>query len=269
MYFDTHMHTCFSGDSDADPIDMINAAKKNGLGGLCFTDHLDIDYQEEPHLFDLDFDKYWSEMPQIKAFNETNDFKIYIGVEMGLQPYLAPKHHELVHRYPFDFVIGSVHAVDGKDPYYKEFYDGISAADAYHRYFDQVLENIRAFDEYDTLGHLDYVVRYGLKYFNEPLVFSDYKDQIEAILKHLIMHGKSLEVNTGVFRYGMTEPNPSYQILKFYYDLGGRDITLGADAHAPDTVGDHFAEVSCKLKDIGFRYINVYVKRQPQKIEIV
>ena len=132
-----------------------------------------------------------------------------------------------------------------------------------------MLENIRAFDEYDTLGHLDYVVRYGLKYFNEPLVFSDYKDQIEAILKHLIMHGKSLEVNTGAFRYGMTEPNPSYQILKFYYDLGGRDITLGADAHAPDTVGDHFAEVSCKLKDIGFRYINVYVKRQPQKIEIV
>ncbi|MGN0240504.1 MAG: PHP domain-containing protein [Candidatus Weimeria sp.] len=43
MFFDTHMHTCFSGDSDADPVDMINAAKKNGLDGLCFTDHLDID----------------------------------------------------------------------------------------------------------------------------------------------------------------------------------------------------------------------------------
>ena len=58
MLYDTHMHTRFSGDSDAAPEDMIKAAREKGLTGLCFTDHLDIDYREEPHLFDLDFEKY-------------------------------------------------------------------------------------------------------------------------------------------------------------------------------------------------------------------
>ena len=104
MLYDTHMHTRFSGDSDAAPEDMIKAAREKGLTGLCFTDHLDIDYREEPHLFDLDFEKYFREMPVIKEKNESDDFHIGIGIEMGLQPYLAPKHHELLKKYDLDKV---------------------------------------------------------------------------------------------------------------------------------------------------------------------
>ncbi len=240
---DSHMHTRFSGDSEADPLDMIKAARERGLDGVCFTDHLDLDYQEEPHLFDLDIEGYLSYMADLKKRYETSGFKIYTGIELGLKSELAQKHHELLKEYSFDLVIGSVHVVNGRDPYYRSFYDGISAREAYRLYFDQVLSNIRSFDEYDTLGHLDYVARYGLKYFNEPLVLSEYADQLEAILKHLILHGKALEINTGSFRYGMKEPNPSYDILRLYYDLGGRDVTIGADAHSPQTVGDHFEEV--------------------------
>lgn len=271
MLYDTHMHTRFSGDSDAAPEDMIKTAREKGLTGLCFTDHLDIDYREEPHLFDLDFEKYFREMPVIKEKNESDDFHIGIGIEMGLQPYLAPKHHELLKKYDFDFVIGSVHVINGYDPYYENFYKNINVRDAYRTYFDQVLENIRAFDEYDTLGHLDYVVRYGLKYFGSPAAdcpFEVYRSQIEKILRHLIMHGKSLEVNTGAFRYGMSEPNPSYQILQFYYDLGGRDITLGADAHEPKDVGIAFDTVVPRLKKIGFEYFNVYMNRMPVKMQL-
>ena len=40
MLNDTHMHCCFSGDSEANPEDMIEAAIQKGLDGLCFTDHL-------------------------------------------------------------------------------------------------------------------------------------------------------------------------------------------------------------------------------------
>ena len=46
MLWDTHMHCHFSGDSDADPKDMISAAIQKGLDGICFTDHQDFDYKE-------------------------------------------------------------------------------------------------------------------------------------------------------------------------------------------------------------------------------
>ena len=50
MFWDTHMHCRFSGDSDADPNEMALAAAQKGLAGICFTDHIDWDY---PGLFPL------------------------------------------------------------------------------------------------------------------------------------------------------------------------------------------------------------------------
>ena len=48
MLWDTHMHSQFSGDSHTPQEDMIAAAKQKNLKGICFTDHLDIDYPDEP-----------------------------------------------------------------------------------------------------------------------------------------------------------------------------------------------------------------------------
>ena len=42
--WDTHMHSQFSGDSEAPQEEMISSAIEKGLAGICFTDHLDIDY---------------------------------------------------------------------------------------------------------------------------------------------------------------------------------------------------------------------------------
>ena len=44
MRADCHMHTYFSGDSEAKPEDMVLSAIDKGLEAICFTDHEDIDY---------------------------------------------------------------------------------------------------------------------------------------------------------------------------------------------------------------------------------
>ena len=41
MLWDTHMHTHFSGDSEADSAAMAHAAVAKKLSGICITDHLD------------------------------------------------------------------------------------------------------------------------------------------------------------------------------------------------------------------------------------
>ena len=66
MLNDTHMHCCFSGDSEANPEDMILAAIQKGLDGLCFTDHFDYDYQNDPELFLLDFSSYKEKIFSLK-----------------------------------------------------------------------------------------------------------------------------------------------------------------------------------------------------------
>ena len=43
---DYHMHTHFSGDSEASPREHIEQAIRMGLDEICFTDHRDFDYPE-------------------------------------------------------------------------------------------------------------------------------------------------------------------------------------------------------------------------------
>ncbi|MBQ2578440.1 MAG: DUF89 family protein, partial [Lachnospiraceae bacterium] len=145
--YDMHMHTRFSGDSEANPKDMIAAAKERGLAGLIFTDHLDWDYWHEPHLFDLDLQHYLPYLGSLAKSESTEDFSIGVGIELGLQEHLVDRHKELVTTRPFDFVIGSIHQVNKMDPYYDDFYEGRSIEDALTEYLECTLRNPELFHD--------------------------------------------------------------------------------------------------------------------------
>ena len=128
MFWDTHMHCNFSGDCDSTPQSMIEAAITKGLSGICFTDHMDYDYPTDPHhptVFEFDPDEYNSVIHTLQRQYDGR-LPILYGIELGLQPHLAKRHKKLLQDYSFDFVIGSSHVVDGKDPYYASYYEGRS-----------------------------------------------------------------------------------------------------------------------------------------------
>ena len=135
------MHCCFSGDSEANPEDMILAAIQKGLDGLCFTDHFDYDYQNDPELFLLDFSSYKEKIFSLKE-KYKDKCNIRWGIEIGLQPHIVQVNNDVTAKYPFDFVIGSSHVVHGIDPYYPHYYDGRSEDEAYLEYFESILENL-------------------------------------------------------------------------------------------------------------------------------
>lgn len=259
MLWDTHMHTHFSGDSQATPESMIAAAREEGLAGICFTDHLDLDYPNDPKIFSLDVEGYIQGIKEA----DTKGFSVYTGIELGLQPHLAAQHHKLLQAYEFDFVIGSTHVVHGVDPYYPVYYEGKTEEEAYREYFTATLENIRAFDGFDVYGHIDYVVRYGPNK-NKFYSYEKFADIIDDILRELIARGKGIEINTGGFKYGLSHPNPTEAVLKRYRALGGEIITIGADAHRPEHVGYDFHKVPGILKDAGFLYYTVFQNRKPK-----
>ncbi len=277
MLYDAHMHTSFSGDCEADPIDMITSAKQKKLFGLTFTDHLDWDFPSVPHFFDLDLDRYLPEMRKIINQFSDEDFMIQVGIELGLQTHLAEQHHKLLSEQSFDFVIGSIHQVDGVDPYYDSYFEGRSIKSAYKEYFDTTLLNVKAFMEFDTLGHLDYICRYGKRFaINHPdikedgiLSYADFSEVIDEILSLLIKNDKALEVNTAPYRQKFPEPNPSRDILKRYRELGGRLLTIGADAHTPKDIAIGFDGLPALLKECGFDSFYVYKKRRPVEYPLV
>lgn len=266
MLWDTHMHTHFSGDSDALPEDMVHTAIQLGLDGICITDHMDYDYPEEPELFLLDLENYYNGIASLQSkFEQT--LPIRYGIEIGLQPHVAAENNNVTKSYPFDFVIGSSHVVHHADPYYGRFYENRTEEEAYLEYFDSILENLSTNVDFDVYGHLDYVVRYGP---NKNLFYSyhKYAEVIDEILRKLIEQGKGIELNTAGFKYGLGHPNPTEDILQRYHELGGEILTIGADAHKPEHVAYDFDKVPDILKNAGFSYYTVFHKRTPEFIPL-
>ena len=252
---DCHVHTAFSTDSEADPAAAIEQAIACGMPLICFTDHHDMDFPDGE--FQLDIPAYKREIARLKAIY-ADRIEVLCGVELGLQPHLAGtgRIEQLAEEGGFDYVIGSIHLVDGIDPYTREDLD-MTDEELYTRYFEQTLECVQHISGFQSLGHLDYAVRYGYekdKYYS----YEKYRDVLDAILETLIRRDIALEVNTAGYRKGLGFPNPHPDVLWRYRDLGGEKITIGSDAHVPGDVGADFKKTGELLQAIGYRYLTVF-----------
>ena len=268
---DMHMHTWFSTDSEACPCDMADEAVRKGLKTICFTDHFDKDDLEwgEEGIFDVD--AYFVEMQKLQE-EYAGKLNIRIGIELGVRTYLKDYYEELTKKYPFDFVIGSVHNVPYKkdaegnilytDPAAEKLFTDRTDKEAYRLMMETTLENVRTSDCFQTLGHLDYVVRYG-KSREKEYSYTDYADIIDEILKLLIEKEKGLEVNSAGLKYGLPFAHPHPDVLKRYRELGGEIITIGADAHKPEHIAYDFAKAEEILKSCGFKYYTEFFEQKP------
>lgn len=266
---DFHVHSNFSGDSDAPMEAMIQKAVSLGLSHLCITEHYDPDYiytEGDDGMFELNTDSYLYELLRLRA-RYRDQIEVGFGVELGLQPHLKRELAIYSKSKEFDFIIGSSHLCHRKDPYYPAFFEGRAEDEAHHEYFESILECIRATPCFDVYGHLDYVVRYGPTK-NAGYTYAKHADVFDRILSLLIENGKGLELNTGGFRHGLGQPNPCIDILKRYRALGGEIITVGSDAHTPDKIALEFDKAADILKECGFRYYCVFQGRMPEYIRL-
>jgi histidinol-phosphatase (PHP family) len=259
MLWDNHMHSNFSGDCEADPVDMINSAKKKNLRGITFTDHLDLDFPKEFGDFNLDTEHYYPAQHKIAMEHSTSDFTVLTGIEVGIQPQVAEESKNIVNAHPYDFVIGSTHLIDGCDPFFWEKDDPVKL----NRYYECILENISAFTDFDSLGHIDFAFRYLKSTELKNDSHMPYFEIVDEILNKIIKMDKALEINTAGIRKGMKYPNPTKSIIERYHELGGKLITLGADAHFPKDVAADFHVLPDLLADCGFKEFVVYEKRKP------
>ncbi len=259
--YDMHMHTHFSGDSEAIPAEIAQKAYDIGLAGICFTDHMDIDYKETPGLFDLDIPAYKKEILHLKE-QFADKLDISWGIELGLQPYLAEKNKTVATQNDFDFIIGSTHAVNKIDIYFPSFYQGRDEDTCYLEYFEDTLRNVLSDVDFDVYGHLDFVVRYGPNK-NKFYSYQKFADIIDEILRALISSGRGIELNMAGFKYGLGHAHPTMETLKRYKELGGEIITLGSDGHAPDQIAWEFEKVPAILKEAGFEYFTTFKNRNP------
>lgn len=271
MFADYHVHTEFSDDSVYPMEDVVKDAVKMGMDEICFTDHVDygvkldwdcgqeIVYRNGEPIANVDYPAY---MKEIKRLQERYGDRITIrtGMEFGIQMHTIPQFKALYDRYPFDFIILSVHQVEDKEFWTQDFQAGRTQKEYNERYYEEMLNLVHHFQDYSVLGHMDLIVRYDQAGIYP---FENIRPYIEKILKKVIEDGKGIEVNTSSHRYGLADTTPSRDILKLYRELGGRIITIGSDSHKPEHLGAYVDETKAMLKSLGFTEFCTYEKMKP------
>lgn len=263
---DSHIHSALSADSKTTMSQMIEKGISLGLNIMCFTEHMDFNFESDGLLFEVDTNAYFDELSRCRQLYGSQ-IELLFGIELGLEPHLSDQLRAYVNKWDFDFIIGSSHLVNGSDPYDPTFFAGREEQVGYSEYFKTIPENLSAFSDIDVYGHLDYIVRYGPDK-NTFYSYEKYKDLIDACLKSIITHGIGLELNTGGYKYGLGHPNPHPDVLKRYLELGGEIITLGSDAHTPEYLAHEFKTAKDLLSFCGFHYYTIFRGRRPTFIKL-
>ena len=252
--YDYHMHSRVSFDARDTGLAMALAAKERGLKEICFTDH--IDYTPE---MDMVFDTavYNAEYDGL----EVPGLLIRRGLEFGLTPENPGQLREDLNRRHFDFVLGSVHLVDGMDVYLEPYWADKTYDEAIRLHLQTTLEAVRIHEDYDVLGHLTFISKCRANPRQELLHYADHKSTVDEILRELVKREKGLELNTsGIDRCGGALPTLDY--FQRFYELGGKIVTLGSDSHDTDRVGQYTHEMTAELKKI-FGYVCTFEDRKP------
>lgn len=271
MFADYHVHTAFSDDSVYPMEDVIKDAIGMKMDEICITDHVDygvkvdwdnaqqIVYRNGEPMANVDYPEYAASIERMRQ-RYGAQIAVKMGMEFGMQMHTIPQYEALFRRFPFDFIILSVHQVENREFWNQDFQRGRTQRELHERYYEEMFNLVKNYRNYSVLGHMDLIARYDQ--FG-PYPFEQIRDQIAEILKVVIADGKGIEFNTSFHRYGLADTTPATAILELYRQLGGTVVTIGSDSHKPSHLGTYMDEAKMVLRNLGFHKFCTYEKMQP------
>jgi histidinol-phosphatase (PHP family) len=231
-------------------------AGERGLDEIGFSEHVyyfretrslwTVPYQTERCVYDLD--SYCDAVVEAKR----RGLPVKLGLEVDYVPGREDETRALLESYPWDYLIGSVHfidghGIDGPPP----LVDAVGVEETWRRY-ETTLRAAAESGLFDTLAHPDLV-----KMFGPPLEWP-WEDLIPGL------DGVCLEVSSA----GLYKPHgrlyPELPLLAAARDRGV-PITLASDGHAPHNVGRDLDRAIEHARAAGYDSVTVFDRRKPRQ----
>lgn len=186
--------------------------------------------------------------------------KLRLGLEADYFVGAEEELSALIAQYPWDYVIGSVHFIDGwgfDNPETANRFEQVNLKELYDRFFFTVEKSIYS-GLFDFIAHLDNVKVFNYQLQDEAFMHSWYERIADALIKMNI----ATEVNAGLYyRYPVNEMCPGKGFLNILVEKGV-DFTLSSDAHFPDDVGNYTEANATTLKQLGVQQLVTFHQRQ-------
>jgi histidinol-phosphatase (PHP family) len=184
-----------------------------------------------------------------------------LGIEADFIAGAEDRIANLLDRREFDYVVGSVHQVDGGrmvDHAEWDVWEGESDADRmWERYFGLVAEAARS-GLFDILAHPDLVKMWGAE---RPWPERDPRFHYEPAVEAIADAGIAVELSTAGLRKPVGEMYPSRELCEMCVDAGAA-FAISSDAHAPEQVGYEYGRAADLLRELGVGEICVFEGRR-------
>ena len=278
MKFDYHMHFEY-GSYDLDWVrGFFDSAKTRGIDEIGISEHshgfiefkelyydeLILDdsivgqYQQKwlkKNKFKYSLDDYFNFMNSLKE----KGYPVKTGIEICNFKNQA-KIKEIINKYDFDYIIGSVHFLKGWGYDFsdiKQVWQEHSLADIYH-WYAQEIENLCERGLYDVLGH-----PFNIRLFKNLPDFS-VDSVLVRVAKALKKANMAIDINTGtLYRYPIAEISPYPDFLKIAreYDL---PIITSSDAHQPEDCGRYIDKAVEYAEEYGYEGSLIFTHRRAE-----
>ncbi|HWM14852.1 MAG TPA: hypothetical protein VNO56_10255, partial [Gaiellaceae bacterium] len=159
---------------------------------------------------------------------------------------------DLLAPYPWDFLLGSVHIVEGEAVDMEPgLWERLSVEDVWSRYFEAVGE-LTASGLVDVLAHLDLVKIFGRR--PAPSAVAAHHAAAATAAGDA---GVAVEVSTAGLRKPVGELYPAPELLARCRERGAT-ATLASDAHVAGDVGRDFPAALELLRGAGYDTVTVF-----------
>ena len=266
MRIDYHTHHERCGHAVGKLEAYVQRGVEIGLSQIGLSDHMPL-LHVDPASYYPEMAMPMEELPRYveECFSLKERYRGQIDVRVGLEgDYIEgwePEIRSIIERYPWDYVIGSVHFLgewDITDFRQTHHWEGKDILEVYRQYYDAV-SKAAATGMYDIMGHTDVIKRFGFaptpEQTEERIALED------AALQAIAKAGCAMELNASGLSKPCAEMFPSRRMLTEAIKLG-IPLTLGSDAHDPLKLGEHLPEAEKLLHELGCTEVAVFESRR-------
>lgn len=268
MLADLHTHTPLCKHAEGSPSEYLRCAERAGLDFLGVSDHCPwpSGFDAKWRMDASQFPDYRKAVFEMKAAASGGPVKVLYGLEVDWAPGRMDEVWRNLEGEDFDYLIGSVHYVDGFP---------MDSPDEMHRWHEaggpdriwlRYAESLRDFvghGGFDLIGHLDLPKKFGMY----PSSMEPFLKTMREVFELAASKGVAVELNTAGLRKRAAEIYPSLELLKLAFKSGVR-VAFGSDAHKPEEVAFAFSDAVSLAKEAGYKSFVAFERRKALEFQL-
>jgi histidinol-phosphatase (PHP family) len=255
MIIDTDMHSHVSRSS---AWQMVQTAEQKGLRVLGLSEHVFQMEETRSALHHLGLEgpllTFKTYIKDVSTATSQSNVDLRLGLEVDFIPGKNELIHSFIQEYNWDFLIGSVHEIDGLQFEVNHKWSREEGEILWLRYFELLREVVKS-------GHFSLVSHPVRLRVNNPYLPPTFDEELEQLAAEATRNDVALEING----YDVLHYHILVRRLAQACVLHHTPISVGSDAHNPKAIAQAHQQTENTLREVGITKIRLWKQMKAEE----